>query len=516
MKLAVVHYHLNRSGVTQVIVNQLRALNGKLAGSERLEVALFYGGRSEGWPLQLAEELTQLTVSRHEVPELDYDHARPGRQPLAPQLQASLLAAGLTPADTVVQAHNHALGKNRELPEALRNLAAAGYALLLQIHDFAEDFRPDNYRVFWEAADGMPARDVSATLYPQAPHVHYAVLNGRDAAILRQAGVDPARLHLLANAVEPGRPADRSAARRKLAQQCGIPERQRYVLYPVRGIRRKNLGEWLLWAVLADGETWFGLTLPPLNPRERPAYEAWQQLAHALQLPCRFEVGGPQGLEFAENLAAADRLLTTSVAEGFGLVFLEAWLAQRMLVGRDLPEITGDFVAAGMRFPHLHPQLLVPVDWVGKRLWQTSLADAFRQASAAYGHPDANGALTAAIDGLLIQDCVDFAVCGTALQRQIIERAARDPASRGQLHAANPWLRPALADQPADGPLVQHNAHIVRERYSLASCGRRLWSLLEQLAAVPRDGKLEPLRHGSRVLSSFLDVARFHPLRTDP
>ena len=48
-------------------------------------------------------------------------------------------------------------------------------------------------------------------------------------------------------------------------------------------------------------------------------------------------MGAPGGLEFFENLAAADAVATTSLAEGFGMVFLEAWLAGRPLVGRDLP-----------------------------------------------------------------------------------------------------------------------------------------------------------------------------------
>ena len=37
----------------------------------------------------------------------------------------------------------------------------------------------------------------------------------------------------------------------------------------------------------------------------------------------------------------------TSLAEGFGMVFLESWLAECPLLGRDLPEITRDFVEAG-------------------------------------------------------------------------------------------------------------------------------------------------------------------------
>ena len=42
-------------------------------------------------------------------------------------------------------------------------------------------------------------------------------------------------------------------------------------------------------------------------------------------------------------MASAHRLVTTSVAEGFGLAFLEPWLFGKGLLGRNLPEITVDF-----------------------------------------------------------------------------------------------------------------------------------------------------------------------------
>ena len=139
----------------------------------------------------------------------------------------------------MLHVHNHSLGKNRALPRVVPRLAASGYGMLLQIHDFAEDFRPENYRNL-----GRPAPEM---LYPQASNVHYAVLNGRDRAILAAAGADPARLHLLPNPVlDVNRLPERSAARVKLHERFGVAPGDRYLLYPVRCIRRKNVGEALL------------------------------------------------------------------------------------------------------------------------------------------------------------------------------------------------------------------------------------------------------------------------------
>ncbi|NIO41528.1 MAG: hypothetical protein GTO41_15945, partial [Burkholderiales bacterium] len=156
-----------------------------------------------------------------------------------------------------MHAHNHSLGKNVLFPKALAVLARDGYSMLLQIHDFAEDFRPDNYGQLASALVDNAFERLPDALYPQALHVHYAVLNCRDREILRHAGVDPARLHWIPNAVaETDTLPNREAARNELTVRFGIPAEARLLLYPVRGIRRKNLGETLMWSALADEGTW--------------------------------------------------------------------------------------------------------------------------------------------------------------------------------------------------------------------------------------------------------------------
>ncbi len=60
-------------------------------------------------------------------------------------------------------------------------------------------------------------------------------------------------------------------------------------------------------------------------------------------------------------IAKADALITTSVAEGFGLAFLEPWLASKPLVGRNLPEITADFAEHGLDLSALYNCLPVPL-----------------------------------------------------------------------------------------------------------------------------------------------------------
>ena len=121
------------------------------------------------------------------------------------------------------------------------------------------------------------------------------MLNRRDFKVLRRAGIPEARLHYLPNPVEePPRLPDQAIARRKL--DPALSPARRVVLYPVRGIRRKNIGELLLWAAVFGDTTSFVLSLAPANPDERPMYEQFVRLARELSLPVYFDTGAAGGL----------------------------------------------------------------------------------------------------------------------------------------------------------------------------------------------------------------------------
>lgn len=519
MNVAIIHYHLNRGGVTQVIANHLRSLCATASEHEACRVALIYGGRREGWPEGLLEELAPLSPSLHEVGGLEYDDGKPARpDELADQMRGVLQRINFDPEETILHVHNHGLGKNVSLPGALARLAKEGYRLLLHIHDFAEDFRPDNYRRLLSSAGVNDSRELAALLYPQAPNIHYAVLNRRDYRILQEAGVQESRLHLCPNPVaELGLLAPREESRQKLASTFGVDADWRFVLYPVRCIRRKNLGEVLLHAALADGKTRFGFTLAPMNPIERPSYNRWKSLAAELALPCVFEVGGPSGLAFQENLSAADQIITTSVAEGFGMVFLETWLAGRPLVGRDLPEITSDFVDDGIRLDWVRPALSIPVSWIGSDTLLEATETAYREALNRYDRKlPPEDQFAQQLDGLTAEGLVDFGLLGARLQEQIIRTVRSRPPNRDRLCELNPWIADALSlDEAASAPVIESNAKAVRDCYSFEVSGRRLYGIYKSVGAEDCSNCLESLTHGECILDSFLDLSRFHPIRVE-
>ena len=515
MKIAIVHYHLNRGGVAQVVANHLSTLDAAAPSGEKFEVAVLFDGQQQGWPSDLPSRLTSVDLTLCPVPELAYDqYPVTNVKRLASALSSRLGERGFLPDETLLHVHNHSLGKNVSMPGAIAALALKGYASLLQIHDFAEDFRPANYRFLNEA---IGRSELGSVLYPQASHIHYAVLNRRDERVLGRAGVAPERLHWLPNPVPEFREVSaRERARDRLEQVVGVPRNKRYALYPVRGIRRKNVGEAILWSALAGDTTEFAVTLAPLNPRELPFYDGWRRFAAERALPFRFETGAEDQMAFSENLAAADVLLTTSVAEGFGMVFLESWLAGRPLVGRDLPEITADFVEAGLKLDGLYPHLQIPLDWVAQDQWHTALRSAYRSAMQEFGQfgPDAR-LMQEMIEQKTEDGYVDFGDLDEPLQKDVIQRVIQDASCRRMIRDQNERLvRVFSGDEDGLTDDIAYNQQVIREQYAMEPSGRRLLALYQNVLGSHRDSQIEPVSSAGAILDRFLDFNRFRLIRS--
>ncbi|MFA7159571.1 MAG: hypothetical protein WC299_09735 [Kiritimatiellia bacterium] len=359
LKVAIVHYHLRPGGVSSVIgraLESLRALDAR--------AVVLTGRPPEGNQGQLPCVC---------LPGLDYSASGQVGTPedLAREM-AGAAGNALGGSPDLWHIHNHALGKNILLSASVTSLARDGHRILLQIHDFAEDGCPANYARL-RAAFGAAGAMQSYPLYPQADHVHYAVLNRRDQSWLCGAGADQARVHWLPNSIPAGISAARPAP----------PAAGRRWVYPARAIRRKNIGEFLLWAAAAKSGEQFAVTLAPTSPSDCARYERWKEFAAELKLPVEFETGLKSGAP--PWWQQCDCAVTTSVAEGFGLAFLEPWMAALPLVGRDLPEITGDLKSAGMDFSMLYARLDVPLKWLDAAAFRERFNARLLETWKAYG-----------------------------------------------------------------------------------------------------------------------------------
>lgn len=478
MRLAIVHYHLKPGGVTRVVENAVASLKGK-----DVEVVAISGEDYVG------DALDNTAI----VPELCY--SGPEEKPDVGELLKALREVAterLGGAPNVWHIHNHSLGKNSAMPEVVNALAEAGEAVLLQIHDFAEDGRPGNFAYLHQHLTNEVA------LYPVSDRVQYAVLNGRDYGFLKSAGASEERLHLLPNPVKVNEVNAEPARVEALA--C-----DRLFLYPTRAIRRKNMGEFVLASAVAQDGDLFASTLEPANPTAKPIYERWVAFSKGLNLPAHFGIAHQFDFSFEAIIAASHSIISTSVAEGFGLAFLEPWLMGRPLCGRDIADITVDFKENGLDLSTLYQNLWVPEALVDDVQLRDTISRHLSLVYKSYQRKLPENAVDQVLDSMRNEGRVEFGRLDESLQEQVIERIAGSPDLKKEVTSQMFFQQPTANT-------IEQNKNLIEEHYSIDSYGKTLLGLYQGvLNASPE--KADSLDE-TTLLNCFLDPVRFSLLRT--
>lgn len=433
------------------------------------------------------------------VPGLAYrDQIKDGPDPGT--LAANLAAAARDGLDghepDIWHVHNHSLGKNAAFVPALQELLSDGRRTLLQIHDFAEDGRPQNFKVLSLGAEYVEAYGGEFLPYPLASTVRYAVLNGRDAGFLRDAGAPAESVRLLPNPVHLPRLGE--------LETSPYADRERLYVYPVRGIRRKNLGELALLAASAPEGAFFVTTLTPENPAWLPIHDEWGKFCGDNGIPVELGAVDRHGHQFPDLMLRAHALVNTSITEGFGMAFLEPWVFGAMLVGRNLPEITEDFVSSGMQLESLYDRLEIPVDAFDFSTFKERLEVAMSTAYRTYGRTASRDAMEAALQSWVRDGHIDFGVLDETAQREAILHVLGKPQLKQEL-----WnmVRP-VSDEVRD-----INRQVVLDQFSLEGYGRALFDLYHELMDHKGEAPRESMSP-DRLLDSFLEPARFRILRS--
>jgi glycosyltransferase involved in cell wall biosynthesis len=471
MRVALLHYHLKRGGVTSVIKNQARALME--AGDEALVIA---GEDSPG--LQ--------GISRKVVEELRYDSDRdipPGQDAeeldrraldMADRITGAMQSHWGSPAD-IIHVHNPLLHKNAGLIRALNILQERGFCLLLQNHDLPEDFRPNVYSKNEE--------------YPV--NCHYAVINSRDRSFLQRAGLKPAGLHLLPNEVRPIKPRENL-------------DRNRYV-YPVRALQRKNIGEALLFSLFIPKGRTIAITLPPTTERDLRIYRKWTDFAGELGLQVEFDLGLKAPLE--DVYGSALGIITTSVKEGFGFSYLEPWTAGRTVIGRRLNYVCRDFENAGVQFDSLYSSLEIPMVYISPAALREKLENAMLTVYKRFGVEPPRHITKTMWQDMVSRDSIDFSRLDEQTQGGIIRVMAANKRVFQDIADLNPFLRD-LADWKPDEDLVEKNRQKVRESYGREPIFALLRRTYQAALQTPVAHKITK----SILLELYLDPAQLSPV----
>ncbi len=421
MRVVLMHYHLRRGGVTSVLLNQAKMLAD--AGNDILIIS---GEEADD---------TRLIFPYVVVKELQYSRYRSedtGRREEVSALIAANIMKGMNDhwgqSADIVHVHNPLIQKNDVLISALKVLQKEGVRLLLQNHDLAEDFRPDVY--------------ISDEDYPE--DCHYGVINRRCFSFMRRAGLDAGGLHLLANEV---------------VSVKAVPnlERTRF-LYPVRAIRRKNIGEALLLSLFIPKGTTVAVTLPPTTDKDEGIYKTWVNLAGELQLPVEFEAGLNNSL--SELMGSSIAVITTSVKEGFGFSYLEPWAAGRSVIGRRIDYVCRDFEDAGIQFDSLYssidiPMVYLPAPALGQKM-ETTLESTYRSVGLKPPHYITN----MMVNDIFSHDYFDFGRMDEELQTGLLRTLCSNSAVLQDIATVNPFLAKLSRWTPNDELISQNSVHV--------------------------------------------------------
>jgi glycosyltransferase involved in cell wall biosynthesis len=481
MNVAILHFHMRRGGVGSVMAKQAACLAMQ---EDPPRVAFIVGTAPE----------TPVPAPVIVVPGLDYDSfsasqaidLEAGARELAKGIEEALARAFAGGCD-LLHVHNPLLGKNARLLGALGILQERGHALLVQEHDFAEDFRPDVLDLNW----------------PYPGSCDYATINSRDRDRLVAAGLDASQVHLLPNPVST---TDAFSPRADCASE--LTRGRSLVLYPVRAIRRKNIGEALLLSRFLPEGTAIAITLPPTRRDDLGHYGSWKAMAVRGGYRVRFELGMSSTLPELFDLSFA--ALTTSVKEGFGYSYLDPLVRGLPVYGREIPHIVGDFAEKGLRYKGLYSGIQVPADALAREALLALVSARLARFQEAYGPCFGKGReeglepILEALKRRFEGESLDFGSLDEGSQAAVLESMDRDEGLAAEMLRLNPFL-PGLFDKAPgrDEALEQRNA--VLGGYSERAYGKALLAAYRH--ALLREGKSVIDR--ARLVELFLEPSGF-------
>ncbi|MBU1163729.1 MAG: hypothetical protein KKA75_06225 [Proteobacteria bacterium] len=464
MKIAFIHYHLKTGGVTTVLKQQIEAVR------DECEVVVLSGEPPE----------SSFPADSVHIPGLGYDSESQkiyNPEKVADDIIKAVFSRWNNGCD-VVHVHNPMLAKNINFLKILKALQKRGIKLFLQIHDFAEDGRPLYYFSEEYVSD-----------------CHYGVINSRDYNILLKAGLKKQGLHKIFNTIKPFNFDKKKSCIKN------------YVLYPIRAIRRKNIGEAILLSLFFQNNETMVITLPPNSMSDILSYAGWKNFVKENNLNVEFEAGLKN--DFSELVFSAKFIITTSITEGFGFSFLEPWTAKKILWGRKLPDICHDFEKNGIKLDHLYNRLLVPLEWIGKdkfyEVWKKCILTNCSLFNFKINEEEIQKSFTK-ITG---NKNIDLGLLNEPFQKQIISHVLSDKNEAKKLIKLNPHLALPANSLLNNKELIQNNMSAVLNNYNKTTYRKNLLEIYSKIINNPVHQRLDK----NILLSEFINLKQFSLLK---
>ena len=253
-------------------------------------------------------------------------------------------------------------------------------------------------------------------------------------------------------------------------------------------------------------EKHFANSLGPTNPEFQPVFKRWEQFSNEINLPVTFALGEKTSASFPKMVEHAEGILSTSIAEGFGLGFLEPWMSEKFLCGRNIPEITQDFSNLGINLNHLYQRLNINLEHLqNKGSMKSKIQTILEKFFLEYRREIPSNAAEIAYQSMVQNDQVDFGRLDEALQEEIILSISKSTMARDE-------IRSQVKLERIDSKIILKNKESITENFAQKSYTTKLKLIYGKVLHSKQD-QLE-YANGDHLLDSFLSPARLHLLRT--
>ncbi len=465
MKIVYIHYHLKRGGVTTVIKQQVEAVK------KSCSVLILTGEKSD---IKIDTEVKVIDGLGYD--NTDIENKNP--ESIAANIIKTIYGKWHDGCD-IIHIHNSILAKNRNFLKIIDALKQYNIPLFLQIHDFAEDGRPNAYFLKEEYTKDC----------------HYGVINTRDYKILKDAGLKNEGLHLLENMVSP------------LDCSCGGKIPENFVLYPVRAIRRKNIGEAILLSLYFIDNTSLKITLPPGSPADIVSHNNWKKFARKNKLDVVFEASLLQN--YLDLVKSAKFIITTSITEGFGFVFLEPYTADKIVKGRKLNDICCDFEKKGILLNSMYNSLIVPLTLAEKekfyKRWEKTILKSYACFNRFIEKKEIKEKFRKVISDF---HYIDFGMLHEENQKQVLSKIISDDKYRQDVLSLNPFLS-EINNTSVYKKNICINKQKVLSNYNIDIYSDKLRNIYDKVINIKVCHKIDK----NSLLNKFLDLERFSLLK---
>ena len=333
------------------------------------------------------------------------------------------------------------------------------------------------------------------------------------------AGIPGEVVHHLPNPVSAhflGRPADSEEVKGRFERHMasdfpGYCPGAPWSLFPVRAIRRKNILEAALGTLLFPEKLNLVVSLPGLSSQEQGYSNLVEGLYRGGVIPGLWGTGLWRGLrapQFEDLALSVDLVFSSSLQEGFGFFFIDAFRWGKPLFSRSLDILDEILSILPDNRAVLYDSLRVPPEQRWIQGWKKHLAALDRRLPEPVrsSMPELPGA-----EHFLSPDGWDFSALTPDDQAKVLRRIAADSGYLREIKRGNPRFCQNAEVILGERPFCSaENLTVLQARWGLAAFGRKVSDLLNQ------DSREVDFPHSQgreeKVLAAFTTPENMRPL----